>query len=325
MVRSVRRRLLIAVGASLGAPLIAAAQIGSKVWRIGFIQHARRFRYDDDFASGLRELGYDVGRDLVVEWRFSGGHIDRLPSLAADLIERKADVIICVGTAAVEATKRVSSTTPIVMALVGDPVASGFVTSLGRPGGNITGLSLATTDTSAKWLELANTVAPGPRIGVLADPNQQTARWHIKNIQSAAAELKVTTRVAYAPNAGDLEKAIASLAQERVTSFVILPGGVFESNATQIARTALKHHLASIAPTANYAEEGVLVSYGQNYREFIRRAAGYVDRILKGAKPGQLPVEQPIIFELVVNLATAKLLGLTLPQTVLARADRVIE
>jgi putative ABC transport system substrate-binding protein len=208
------------------------------------------------------------------------------------------------------------------MGLSGDPVASGLVASLARPGGNVTGLSLATTDTSSKWLELARIVAPKSQVGVLADPNQPTAQWHVKNIESAAQALGVKTPVAYTRGADQIEGSIASLAQAQVKTVIVLPGGLFDSNAAQLT---LKHRMAAIGTTRFYAEKGALLSYGQSYGAFMRRAATYVDKIFKGAKPSELPVEQPAIFELVINMATAKQLGLTIPKELLFRADKVIE
>ncbi|MGQ0510270.1 MAG: ABC transporter substrate-binding protein [Betaproteobacteria bacterium] len=273
----------------------------------------------------MRELGYEVGKNLVIEWRFAEGHVDRLAGQAADLVNREVDVIVGAGTAAVRAAKQATSTIPIVMSYAGDPVSSGFIASLARPGGNITGLSLATTDTSAKWLELAKLVAPRSQVGVLADPNQPTVQWHVKNIQSAAQQLGGKAPVAYAPRLEDIESSFALLAKEQVTAAIVLPSALFNTHATLIARTALKHRIASIATTRIYAERGALLAYGQNYGAFTRRAATYVDKILKGAKPSDLPVEQPTIFELTVNRATAKQLGLTISKELLLRADMVIE
>jgi putative ABC transport system substrate-binding protein len=209
------------------------------------------------------------------------------------------------------------------MTTVGDPVEAGFVTSLARPGGNITGLSLANTDLSVKWYELAQSVSPRSKIGVLAHPKQGQS--YVKNIQSFAQKLGASAAVAYASTVSEIEEAFASLARERVTTIIVLPSGLFNVNEERIARLAVRYRMASIATTAGYAERGALLSYGQNYGAFSRKAATYVDKIFKGARPGDLPIEQPIIIELIINLVTARQLGLTIPKELLVRADKVIE
>jgi putative ABC transport system substrate-binding protein len=273
----------------------------------------------------MRELGYEVGRNLVIEWRFADGHYDRLPALAAELVHGNFDVIVVAGTPAADALNRATSTVPVVMSVVGDPVASGFVSSLARPGGNFTGLSLANTGVSLKWFELARTVAPGSQIGVLADSNQPTARWYVKSIERVAQELGVRVPVAYAPTGNDIESALDSLAKQRIATIVVLPSNMLEIHAARMAQIAVERRIALVASARVYAERGSLLSYGQNYAAFTRRAVTYVDKILKGAKPSELPVEQPMILELTINLTTAKKLGLTIPTELLLRADNVIE
>ena len=319
-----RRQLLMSLAALLVKPGRAFAQQGSRVRRVGLLS-AGDASYSDELPKGMQALGYEVGKDYVVELRSADGRYERLPALAADLVQRNMDVIVGMGTPAIAAAKRATRSMPIVMAVVGDPVATGFVKSLARPGGNITGLSLATTDTSSKWLELARTIAPGPKVGVLADPNQATGQWHLRNIQSAAQRLGVRISVADAPTAADVEGALAALAKERVAAVIMLPSSMFFINAGPIAEAAVRHRIALIATTRDNVARGALLSYGQDYGAFVRRAAIYVDKIFKGAKPGDLPVEQPLIFELVVNKATARRLELTLPKELLLRADRVIE
>src|SRR5262245_46787548 len=210
MGRITRRRLFLAAGALLAGPRIGFAQHAARVWRIGFLNGGGRLPYHDEFPKGMRELGYEVGKNLVIEWRFADGHYDRLPTLASDLISKKVDVIVVGGTPAARTIKGATFTVPVVMTLVGDPVASGVVASLSRPGGNVTGLSLASTDTSSKWLELATTVAPKSPIAVLADPNQQTAAWHTKNIETTAQRLGIKISVAEALSGNDIETALAS-------------------------------------------------------------------------------------------------------------------
>lgn len=290
MHRFQRRRFLVIAGALFGMPWSGFAQQGSKIWRVGFLE-AGGGRDKDEFRKGMRELGYEEARNLVIEWRTAAGHFDRLPALAAELVSRKVDVIVCSSTPATSAAKRATSTIPIVMAVVGDPVASGFVASLARPGGNITGLSLANTETSTKWLEMARVATPASQIGVLADSNQPTAQWYVKNIQGAAQKLGINVPVIYAPTVNDIDGAFASLARERVATVIVLPSGMFALNAAQIAESAVKRRIASIGTTRVYVERGLLLGYGQDYGAFARRAATYVDKIFKGAKPSELPVE----------------------------------
>ena len=324
MGRIQRRQFLLSAGALLAIPRRASAQQSTRVWRIGFISGGGySASYLNALRDGMRDRGYEVGKNYVIESRFADGRYERLPAMAADLVKRNVDVIVGSTTPATDAAKRATGSIPIVMALVGDPVASGFVASLARPGGNVTGLSLANTDVSSKWLELARIV--GSQIGVLADANQPTAKWHVQNIQNAAQRLGITILVVYAPAANDIESALASLAREHVTTVIVAPSGMFAFNREQIAQSAVKLRIASIATSREYAESGALLSYGQDYRAFVRRSAIYVDRIFKGAKPGDLPVEQPTIFELVINRATARQLGLTVPKELLLRADEVVE
>jgi putative ABC transport system substrate-binding protein len=318
-----RRRFLLGVAVLL-TPWCALAQRNSRVWRIGIIS-AGDGSYFDEFPKAMRGLGYELGKDYVVESRSANGRYESLPALAADLVKGKMDVIVGMGTPAIAAATRATSSIPIVMAVVGDPVATGFVKSLARPGGNITGLSLATTDTSSKWLELARTIAPRSPVGVLADPNQATGKWHLGNIQAAAQRLGIRIAVAHAPAVDDVEDALASLAKEHVATVIMLPSSMFFIHAARVSRAALKHRIALIATTRDNVLRGALLSYGQDYAAFVRRAAVYVDKILKGARPGELPVEQPLIFQLVINKATARQLALPIQSELLLRADEVIE
>lgn len=326
MVQKKRRQVLLATGALLAVSQPALAQQSTKVWRVGFISAGReRAPYLDEFRKGMRELGYYEGRNVAIESRFADGQFDRLPAQAADLVNSKVDVIVVIATPTVDAVKRATSTIPVVLAIVGDPVASGFVASLARPGGNITGLSLANPDVSAKWFEFARTVSSRPPIGILAHREQPTARGYVGNIQSVAQKLGVETTVAYVSAANEIEGAFGTLARERATVVIVLPSAMLEIQVERIAPLALKHRMASVGSSLTYAEKGLLLSYGQNYHAFARKAATYVDKIFKGAKPSELPIEQPIIFELAINLVTARQLGLTLPPGLLLRADRVIE
>ncbi len=320
-----RRQVLLATGALLAVSQPALAQQSAKVWRVGYIVGGPRGGIFDEFLKGMRELGYDEGRNLAIESRFADGQFDRLPAQAADLVNSNVDVIVVSSTPALAAVKRATSTIPIVTQIVGDPVKSGFVASLARPGGNITGLSLANTDLSAKWFELATKLSSRPPIGILAHREQPTARGYVENIESEASKLGVETTVAYVSAADEIEGAFGTLARERATVVIVLPSGMFTAQIDRIAQLALKHRMASVATTLTDAEAGLLLSYGQNYRAFARKAATYVDKIFKGAKPSELPIEQPTIIELAINLVTARQLGLTIPPELLVRADRVIE
>ena len=321
-----RRALLIVFGAvAFAAVARSFGQQQARIRRVGYLGAGVRLSFMDEFPRAMREFGYEEGKDLAIEWRFADGRFERLASLAAELVGRKVEVIVTGGTSETRAAQVATSAIPIVMATVGDPVASGFVASLGKPGGNITGLSLATTDTSAKWLEFANMVAPNSRVAILANPNLQTAQWHINNIQAGAKKLGIAVLPVYATALDEIERAFGRMDREHATAVIVLPNYLFSTYAMQIAEFALKFRMASIATSRSFAENGALLSYGQDYAAFVRRAAAYVDKILKGAKPSELPVEQPTIFELVVNLATAKRLGLKIPQELMLRADRVIE
>lgn len=321
-----RRAFLVVCGAAAFAAVAKSfGQQQARIRRVGFLGLGTRQPYLDEFTRAMRELGYEEGKDLVIEWRFADGRSERLATLAAELVARKVEVIVTQSTPDTRAAQVATSAIPIVMSTVGDPVASGFVASLGKPGGNITGLSLATTDTSAKCLELAKIVAPNSRVAILAIPNYPTHPWHIKNIQAGAKTLGIAVLAVYAPTPDEIERAFGEMDREGAKAVIILPNPLFSTYSRQIAEFALKFRMASIATSRVFAENGALLSYGQYYGEFARRAATYVDKILKGAKPNELPVEQPMIFELVVNLATAKRLGLKIPRELMLRADRVIE
>lgn len=273
----------------------------------------------------MRDLGYQEGKNALIESRHADGDFNRLPDQAADLVNRKVDVIVVASTPAAHAVRRATSTIPVVLSVVGDPVRSGLVASLARPGGNITGLSLANTDLPGKWFELARGVSPEFRVGLLANPKQPTSPWYVKDIRDMAQKLGIEIPVAYASTVNEFEGAFALLNRERIGTVIVLPSALFDSNAAQLARLAVQNRMASIGTSEAYAEKGILLSYGQSYGAFSRKAATYVDKILGGAKPGELPIEQPLILELMINLVTARQLGLTVPKELMLRADRVIE
>lgn len=322
-----RRSLLIALStAILSAALSARAQQQSKVWRVGFLSAGLRGPNHAEFQRAMRELGYVEGKNLAIEWRFAEGQYERLPALAVDLLNKRADVIVTDSTPATKAAQRATATIPIIMATIGDPVGSGFAATLARPGGNITGLSLATTDTSAKWLELLKIILPrSSRAAVLWNPGNPTGPVHLRNIQSAAQKFAVSVLPVDARSPDEIERAFVAMTQERPDAVIVLPDPLLNAQRRQIAALAIQHRLATITSTRILAEAGALVSYGQNYATYYRLAAIYVDKIFKGAKPSELPIQQPTIFELIINRKTAKALGQIIPQELLLRADAVIE
>jgi len=274
--------------------------------------------------KGMRELGYIESRNLVVESRFSDGKLERLSGLAAELAQLKVDVIVAPGSPAISAAQKATSTIPIVMASTGDPLGSGFVKSLARPGGNITGLSVMGGDTGAKQLELLRSVVPKlSRVAVLASSatNSPTTR----SVQVAAQKAGVETLAAQASTPQEIESAFSMLAREKADAVIVSSPSTYAQQHRQIAELALKYRMPSMFQDRVNADAGGLMSYGPKFTENWLRAATYVDKILKGARPGDLPVEQSVSFELVVNLKTAKALGVTIPQSVLARADEVIQ
>jgi putative ABC transport system substrate-binding protein len=327
-----RRKLLVAVClGALAAALPSIAQQQGKIWRIGFLApRSRPTASDPDvysaFPQGMRELGYVEGKNFVVEWRFADGKFERLPGLAAELVRMKVDVIVAAGTVATEVAQRATTTIPIVIAASVDPVGSGFVKSLARPGGNITGLSLATSDFSPKHLELLMTAVPKlSRVAVLVSPDNSAHPGVLKSVQAASQKLGVQVLPVNARTPEDIERGFAMMKRERAEAVIVAADAFFFLQRRQIAELALRHRLASMASNREYAAAGGLMSYGQNIADFYRRAATFVDKILKGAKPGELPIEQPAIFELIINRKTAEALGLAIPQELLLRADRVIE
>jgi putative ABC transport system substrate-binding protein len=326
-----RRKLLVALGAgALTAPFGSFAQQQGKVWRVGFLAPRRPDDLATDvysgFPRGMRDLGYIERKNLIIEWRYADGVLDRLPGLAAELVRLKVDVIVTAGTPATSAAQKATATIPIVMGSAADPVASGFVKSLARPGGNITGLSTVVTDVSPKRLELLLNVVPKvSRVAVLVDPNDSSHAAIFKSLQVAAKKAGITVLAMDAKTPQEIETAFFLMAREKAGGLIVVGGGVFNQQEGQIAELAVKKRLPSISSRVEYAKVGGLMSYGDNRAETFRHVATFVDKILKGAKPSDLPVEQPTIFELLVNGKTAKALGLKIPQSILVRADKVIE
>jgi putative ABC transport system substrate-binding protein len=325
-----RRKLILALGAyALAAPLRICAQPVKKSVVVGILgvqDQPSAERNLSAFKQGLQELGYVEGKNLTLQLRFADGKLERVPGLATELVNLKVDIIVSFGTVTTIALQKATSTIPIVMANTFDPVGTGTVKTLARPGGNITGLSSLGGDIGGKHLEMLLSVAPKlSRVAVLLNPGNQSHPLLLKSIQSAALKASAEILPLEARTAPEIENAFPAMTQGKAGAVIVARDGLFSRQARQIAELALKNRLPSISEQSEHAEAGGLLSYGVNQREQFRRAATYVDKILKGAKPADLPVEQPAKFELVINLKTAKALGLTIPQSLLLRADEVIQ
>ena len=322
-----RRTFLRSVaGGLLGASAVAKGQPASRIPRIGWLAPHSPPGLLTEFQKGLRELGYIEGQNLVIEYRWAHGNFERLPGLAAELVGLKVDVLVAVVTQAALEARNATRTIPIVMVAVSGPVESGLVTNLARPGGNITGTSSLSAAVVGKQLEALTELLPGiSRIGVLWNPaNRVYQEQQLTAARAAARSMGVELRFVEARRPDELERAFATLAGERAQGLLVLADPMFTSHAAMLAGLEVKHRLPAVTGAKAYVEAGVLMSYGPSFADASRRAAMYVDRILKGAKPGDLPVEQPTKFELVINLRTAKALGLAIPQSLLLRADEVI-
>ncbi len=310
------------------APLAAVAQQPPKIPRIGYLgafSPSAGAPVLESFRQGLRELGYVEGQSISIDYRWAEGRPDRFPALAAELIQLRVDVIVTYSNAAVAALQRATRTIPVVVAAMGDPVGSGFVASLARPGGNITGFSSLPEELGGKWLELLREAAPKiSRVAVLAF-SQPSHRTYWTELQAAAQALKVTPQRQEVAGPDEIEHAFASLIKGRAQGLIVLPHAVTLDRRTQIVGLAAKHRLPGMYPFSSFVEAGGLMSYGTNFSDLHRRAATYVDKILKGAKPAELPVQQPTKFDLVINMKTAKALGLTLPQSVLIRTTDIVQ
>jgi ABC-type uncharacterized transport system substrate-binding protein len=306
----------------------AQAQQPTKIPRIGYLSPNSASTNPariEAFRQGLRELGYVEGKNIMIEYRNTEGKLDRLPSLAAELVRLKVDIIVTSSPAPTRAAKEATATIPIVFAQDGDPVASGFVTSLARPGGNITGLSTLAPELSGKRLELLKELVPKlSRVAVFGTSTSPSTVPTMKETELAAGAFKVQLQYLDVLDAKDIETAFRTAAKGRADAVLVLAGPVIFFERRQIAELAVKNRLPAIYPQTEFTEAGGLMYYGANTPEMYRRAATYVDKILKGAKPSDLPVEQPTKFELVINLKAAKRIDLKIPPTVLARADRVI-
>jgi putative ABC transport system substrate-binding protein len=325
-----RRTFLTALGGGLlAAPLAAEAQQARRTMTVGYLGSSSpslESNLVDAFREGLRQLGYEEGQNLTIKYRWAEGRQDRFAGLARELVDLKPDVILTAGTPGTLAAKRATQSIPIVTAAVGEPVAVGLVSSLAKPGGNVTGLATFAPELEAKRLELLKEVVPKlSRVAVLVNPTNpfSTVAW--KETQRAAETLGVALHRVEVKAPDDLDGALATIKLGRGQGLTVVPDRLLLAYRARIINYAATHRLPGIFPFREFAQEGGLMAYGPDYTDMFRRAATYVDRIFKGAKPADLPIEHPTKFELVINLKTAKALGLTIPPSLLQRADEVIQ
>jgi putative ABC transport system substrate-binding protein len=319
-------------GGLVAGPLAAEAQQADKIARIGYLATnlAGIPHVHEAFRQGLRDLGYLEGRNVVIEYRDAEGKLERLPALAAELVGLKVDVIVAAaGTLPALAAKQATRALPIVFIGAGDPVTSGLVTSLARPGGTVTGLSSLSPELVGKWLEqLTQAVPRVSRVAVLLQPGavgERTEKDILKGAEVAGRALGVRVQIVEARGPAEIDRAFSDMTRASAGALTVLSTPMFSSERRRLVDLAAKNRLPTVYSFREYVDAGGLMSYGPDLADMFRRAATYVDKILKGAKPGDLPVEQPTKFELVINLKTAKALGLTIPQSVLGRADEVIQ
>jgi putative ABC transport system substrate-binding protein len=326
-----RRFLLTSLAGALATPLAAGAQQVGKLPRIGFLSltsPSDRPPLLAAFRQRLRELGWVEGQNIVIDYRYAEGRVDRLPDLAAELVRLKVDLIVAAaGTQAATAAKNATGTIPIVMIAVRDPVGTGLIASLARPGGNVTGVSgSAGLEWVAKQLELLKETVPNiRRVAILSNPDNAYHQFAIREVNVAARSLGVQLQLLEARGPNEFDGAFAAMAKERVGALLVLSDAVFSFHRTRLADLAARSRLPAAYGVRESVEAGGLMSYGPSFLDSYRRAATYVDQILKGTKPAELPVEQPTKYELVINMKTAKALGLTIPPSLLARADQVID
>jgi putative ABC transport system substrate-binding protein len=326
-----RRRLILALMAgALAAPLVSFAQQPTKTARIGFLHPASPQGGEprlQAFRDGLRELGYVEGKNLQLEVRWGEGKLERLPTLAAELVQAKVDVIVATTSPAIVAARQATRTVPIVMPLSSDPVGDGLVASLARPGGNITGLSLMAPELGQKRLELLQETFPkvSRAVAVLWNPAYLGMRARYEQAQVAAPAVGLTVRSVEVRDTRELDAAFEAIIREHPDALLLLVDPFTISQRARIVEFAAEQRLPAIYESSDFVDVGGLISYGPNIQDLFRRAATYVDKILRGAKPADLPIEQPTQFELVINMRAAKALGIKFPDSILLRADKVIE
>jgi putative ABC transport system substrate-binding protein len=321
------RRAFLGILAFLAAPPSSEGQQAAKVARIAFVFGGPACpRMCEAFRQGLRDLGYVEGRDFVIEFRSYGETRERLTAVMTDLVALKVDVIVVTATPSALAAKQATTTLPIVFTSVGDPVGIGLVTSLRRPGGNVTGFSVVAQDLVGKLLELLKQAVPDvSRVAVLVNADDRSTNARLEAAAVAARALGVQLQVVETRSPADFDRGFSDMTRARAGALAVLPHPMFTIERGRLVELAAKHRLPTMFPYREFVDAGGLMAYGANLVDLSRRAATYVDKILKGAKPGDLPVEEPTKFDLVINLKAAKALGLTIPPSLLARADQVIE
>jgi putative tryptophan/tyrosine transport system substrate-binding protein len=324
-----RRTFLSALPGLLATPLAAEAQQAGKVPRVAFLTTTMpgSSPTTDAFRQGLRDLGYVEGQNIIIEWRWGHGSTERFPQFAAEVVKLNVDLIVAANDAAGQAAQRATKTIPIVVAIIGDPVGGGFAASLAKPGGNITGLTVAGPDVAAKRLQIFKEAFPGlSRVGLLVDTTDLSHGPSVREIETAARALgmRIEPRVDVG-NPDSLAGAFARITKERTTAVFVVGGTMLYANRARLADLAVVNRLPMMCGPQQFVLAGCLMGYSTNFADVFRRAAGYVDKILKGAKPSELPIERPTTFDLIINLKTAKALGLTITQSLLQRADQVIE
>src|SRR6266576_1127126 len=323
--------LALLLGLAFGAaPIAATAQQAGKVYRIGYLSTPTRESVEHGlqaFLRKLRELGWVDGQNLIIEYRWAEGNVERLPDLAADLVRRKVDVIVAPAGSAALAAKTATTSIPIVMIFPSDPVETGLVASLSRPGGNITGTTFtAGPEIFGKQLQILKEAIPqASRVAILSNPADRSFALQVRDVAATARSLRIRLQHVEARGPQEFESAFAAMAREHADALLVTGSSTFLAHRARLAELAMKGRLPTMLSFRESVEAGGLMAYAVNMADFVGRAAVYVDKILKGAKPADLPVEQPTNFELVINLKTAKALGLTVPDTLLARADEVIE
>lgn len=320
-----RRELLIALSALAALP--AYSQQAGKVWRVGYLSSlSGPNEFIEAFRDQLRILGYVEGRNLTIDYRWAGERDELLPEMAAELVRLKVDVIVTHAGLPPAAAKRATSTIPIVIAAVSDPVGQGLVASLARPGGNVTGLSMQSTDTAGKRLQLLREIlSKAERVGILALKSTPATPLFIEQVSKAAKPMKITLVVQQVNEARELPDAFAAMQRGRAQALIVQQSPFTGENRKRIVELAAQYRLPANFEARSFPDEGGLMSFGPSIPDMFRRAAVYVDKIFKGAKPADLPIEQPTKFELVINMKTAKALGLIIPQSVLLQADEVIK
>jgi putative ABC transport system substrate-binding protein len=326
-----RREFIAGLGSAAACPVVARAQQGERVRRVGVLYELE----ENDpwaktllsvFTQALADLGWTVGRNLRIDLRQYGDDINRIRTLAQELVGLQPDIILTDSTPATVAVQRETRTIPVVFVVVSDPIASGIVPRLDRPSGNITGFAHYEASLGGKWLELLSEIAPGlKRAAIMFNPDTAPVSAVMPSFETAAQSLNVVPIMAPVHSDAEIETAIITLGREPGGGLVVMPDVFMEAHRVPIILAAARNHVPAIYPVSSFARDGGLLTYGVDYADLFRRAAWYVDRILRGAKPGDLPVQFPAKFEMAVNLKTAKSLGLTVPQSILLRADEVIE